>query len=193
MPRLSRPVKMHALMVKRKYYAGSWVWNTVTTADFWRYVVWNIGMLPNIAEYAALFDQYKINALKYTFIPRYDTTTQGQVQATMHYVVDPASTVIPQGLYGVSTLNTLMENSGVKTRLLSQPVTIYYKPKVLTSDLGGGTGARIVKPGWYRTTDLSVDHRGFHSYVHLNDMTSTNANVKLDVFVTVYAQFKNLK
>jgi len=191
--RVYRSIRSHSLWVKRKYYAGPWVWSTNITADFWRYVVWNINLLPNINEYAAVFDQYKVHALRYDFIPRYDTVTQGQVQATMHYVIDPASTVIPQGIYGSNTLNILMENSGVKTRVLNRPISIYYKPKVLTSNLGGGTGARIVNPGWYRTTDLDVDHRGFHAYINLNEMAATNANVKLDVYVTVYAEFKNLK
>jgi len=190
---LTRAPRPHVLLVKRKFFSSTWTWNTTTTADFWRYPTFNMNMLPNISEYTSLFDEYKVNALKYTFLPRHNVATKGQLQGYMHYIIDPGSTMIPQGVYGQGTLNQVLENSGVKTRSCLRPINIYYKPKTLTQDLGGGTGARVITPGWYRTTDTNIDFRGFHCYINLPNFASTAADVSFDVYITVYAQFKNMK
>lgn len=197
-PRTRRVSNM--LSIKRTSYIGTWTWANTTTNDFWRYENYSGSNINGFSEFAALFDEYKINAIKVTFRPSYDSvnapTAAGAVaqpQAYAHVVVDPESTVIPSGIYSQANLNTFLENSGVKTYTLNRPFSVYFKPKCLSQVLGGGTGSKIERPGWLRTSDPTVNHRGFHMFIQQNAMLQTNTNVRLDQYVTVYAQFRNLK
>lgn len=199
--RMSRPIAArNFLSVKRKVFLTSWVWGTTTTGDFWRYQTILASNMPNFTEYSSLFDTYKINGIKYTYCPRYTSTNAeaagatGSPQAYAHYIVDPDSTILPAGVYGSATLNTLMENTNVKTRPLNKSFSIYYKPRVLQQLFGGGT-ASFTRPSPYiRTSDANIDHRGHHMYINQNNFSaSANANIILDVYVTFYVTFKNIR
>lgn len=188
------------LSVKRKFFSTAWVWTTTTTNDFWRYFTFALTDIPNLGEYTSLFDAYRIRGLKYTFYPRYTDVEAAGAGATgaptayAHVIVDPDSTLIPSGVYGSGTANQLLENGRVRTIPLHKPFSIYYRPKVLMQALGGGTGGLIKAAPTIRTSDTLVSHRGFHMYVHQNNFSaSANANIILDVFVTVYLTLKNVK
>lgn len=196
----SLALRQNNLTLKRKFFLSSWVWATATTNDFWRYTTFTASQIPNFAELANVFDQYRINGLKYTFMPRYDSveastaTALGSPAAYAHVVIDPESTVVPSGVYGSGTLNTLMENTKVKTYRLGRPFSVYFKPKCLMQSFGGGTAGSVISPRSNRTSDTAIEHRGFHMYVHQNNfLASANGNIVLDTFVTVYLSLKNVR
>lgn len=202
--RVPRGIRMfsraNVLSAVRTFYAGNWTFGTVTTNDFWRYGQYTLASLPSVSEFTSLFDEYKINAIKVTFRPRYDTISpqdlviaSPQPQAYAHYIVDPGSTVIPAGTYTSTTLNTFLENSGVKTVTLNKPFSIYWKPKVSAQLLGGGTGSEVIKGGWVKTSDTAVTYRGYHMFLQQNNFTTTGGAVQLDIFVTYYMIFKNMR
>jgi hypothetical protein len=198
--RMTRAVRPNTLNVKRKFYLASWTWTTTTTNDFWRYQTIIPSNIPNFAEYASVFDTYRINAIKYTYMPRYTDVeaasagTTGTPTAYAHFVVDSDSTILPSGIYGSATLNTLMENTRCVTRQLNKPFSIYYKPKVMQGLLGAGTAGFARRPPFIRSTETSTDHRGHHMYVQQNNFSASAAgNIVLDIFVTVYMTLKNVK
>lgn len=199
-PLRSLQTRPAVLNVKRVYYSGFWTFGTGTTDGFWRYAVYNLAQLPNVSEYQALFDEYKINAIKVTFRPRYDNVASdsaagGTPQAYAHYFIDPASTVTPSGTYSQANLNTFLENSGVRTATLNRPFSVYFKPKVqtLASSTAATPVAAVQKGTWMKTSEPAVLYRGFHIYLQQNAMYTTNGNISLDMFVTYYMTFKNLK
>lgn len=193
-PRILGRAIVPKLAIKRTQYMGSWQFATTTTNDFWRYVTMDTSWINNFAELAAVFDEYKVNGIKVTYRPRYDTVQVGQgPQAYAHVLIDPASTLIPLGTYSSANLNTFLENQGVKTYTLNRPFSIYYKPRVMDQVQGGGTAAVASLPKYIRTTETAVLFRGYHIFLQQNNMAATNANVILDVFVTVYATLRNLK
>lgn len=190
----------NVLSTSRTFYAGNWAFGTASVNDFWRYGAYTLGSLPSVNEYVALFDEYKINAIRVTFRPRYDTVSpqdlviaSPQPQAYAHYFVDPGSTVIPAGTYTSANLNTFLESSGVKTVTLNKPFSIYWKPKVNAQLLGGGTGSEVVKANWVKTSETAVSYRGYHMFLQQNNFTTTGGAVQLDIFVTYYMSFKNMK
>lgn len=199
-PRIPRAIVPSRFAVKRVRFQETWVFSTATTSGFWRYYTWNNTNFNAFNEFSALFDEYKINALKYTFRPAYDTVdisvasgaTPTGAQAYAHVVVDPSSTVIPSGTYTSAVLNGFLENSGVKTYTLNKPFSVYFKPKVQDQLLGGGTGTRTLRPTYIKTSE-AVDHRGFHMFLQQNAVSTVNTAIKLDVFITAYATFRNLK
>lgn len=190
----------NSLFIKRKFFSTSWVWTTTTTNDFWRYFVFDLNNIPNVTELQNVFDMYRINGLKYTFMPRYTAVegstagSTGTPTAYAHVIVDPESTLIPSGVYGSGTLNSLMENTKVRTFNLNRPFSIFYRPKITSQANGGTTSGVISSPKFIRTSDASTLHRGFHMYVQQNQFTaSAAANIVLDVFITAYVSLKNVR
>lgn len=192
--------------------------STTATANFWKYVAPSldngidtfqavptiVASLTNKAEYAALFDQYKLSAWKIKFVPKYQdyNLNQGGAAAPtagidvpmLCIVKDPYSTLTPTGTWNQSTLNTLLEQGG-KVYRADKPVTVYMRPKV-TEQYGGGAN-RYISP---RYTDLTttagttMPHRGFHMFAF--NTTWNNAALSQnawDVYITYYLSFKNPK
>lgn len=194
-------VRVPPVYVKRTQYTGAWTFGVASTSDFWKYETFTTGAINNFAELANVFDEYKINAIKVTYRPQYDTvasgttaaTMQAQPQAYMHYVIDPASATIPSGTYNLTSLNLLFEQPNVKTKTLNRPFSIYFKPKVLGQVYNTGTSATVERSPWVRTSDTSVQYRGYHAYIQQNNFSTANVGIRLDTYVTVYAQFRNLK
>lgn len=194
-----RPASMmkSVFHTKRITALGNWTFNTTTTDGYWRYFSVTMASYNNFAEMAALFDEYRVNAIKLTLRPRYDCVDSGSTvnnpQTYLHYIVDPGSTLLPAGAYDLTTLNTFLENNDCKTRTLNRPVSIYFKPKVMDQVAGGGTQARAVKGGWIRTTETSVIFRGAHLFIQGNNFTNVTNAVKLDQYITFYCSFRNPK
>lgn len=194
--------------VKRTWYAGSWQLSTVGVSDFWRYYEPTIAgasaLNPgfnNFAEFAAVFDRYRVNGIRLTFRPRFDNVAAPVTGATpllsvlpyITTVVDPQSTVNPSGVYGSGTLNTLFENGG-KTRKVTNSASVYWKPQIaLPTNIGGGVFHK--RAPYLSTSTTSVPMRGAHVYLHTNNFSTGTAmqDVLVDVYVTWYVTFKNLK
>lgn len=198
-----RTTRAGTVMVKRTFYQGNWTMDTVSTAGFWRYIGPDVTAFNNFSEFASVFDEYKVHAIKWTFRPAYDnvqnissvTTNQtlSQTQAYAHVCVDPASTVPPSGFYNSTTLNTFLENDKVKTYTLNRPFSVYYRPKCLGSQFNSGSASVMESSKWTRTNETGVSFRGFHMFLQQNGLTTGNVNVKLDQFLTFYISFRNLK
>lgn len=189
------PRRVGSIMVKRSNYVGNWTFGTATTNDFWRYFAYDMTAFNQFSEFAAVFDEYKLNSMKVTFRPAYDSVLNdlAVAQAYAHYFVDPASTVIPTGTYTSTALNTFLQNDKVRTRTLNRPFSIYWRPKLLDQVLNTGTGAAMRSSPWIRTTETGASYRGFHMFLQQNNFVTTNTAIKLDVFVTMYVSFRNLK
>lgn len=185
----------------RTSFSSTWAFGTATTNDFWRYYTFTAGDINNFGDFSALFDEYRIKAVKVTFRPAYDsvtnpapaTTTLFQPQAYAHVCVDPDSVTIPSGTYISSNMNVFLENPGVKSYTLNKPVSVYTKLKVADQVFGGGTAARLVEAPWLKTTETNVQHRGFHMFVQQNSFSTGNVNIKLDTFYTFYLEFRNVR
>lgn len=203
------------LSVKRLCVSGTpMTVSTTATSNFWRYQTVSLDSgfqqfdvggttltnLTNLAEYQALFDEYKLSAYKVTLIPKFVDYAQQQgiaynSTALVPYICivkDPQSKLVPTGVWSATTLNTLLENGG-KIYRADRPINIYMRPKV-TEQYGSGAD-RYVSP---KFTDLSsaagtsMPHRGFHMFVFVGTWVSAQmANLAWDVRTTYYLKFKN--
>lgn len=183
--------------VMRTTYGGPWVFGTATTNDFWRYNTVTMNAFNNFAEYAAVFDEYKLCAVKQTWRPRYDSVnapgavgTVAQPQAYAHLIIDPESTITPSGVYTNASLNTFLENGKVRTKTLNRPFSVYWKPKT-TSPMTVGS-KKIYSP-WLPTTTTTQIFSGYHMYLQQNNFDSTNTNIVLDSYITFYLMFRGQK
>lgn len=160
--------------------------------------------LTNVSEYAALYDQYRLRAVKFEFLPKMGAIVQTQVVGAtpattsafqpprVCIIKDPMSTITPSGTYSSGTLNTLLENGG-KIYRADRKFSVYLRPKIVEQY---GTGAtRYVSPMWTSTdaAGLAMEHRGFHMFLFRNNFDTSSADFAFDVFTTYYLQFKNPK
>lgn len=189
--------------MKRKFYLGSWQFGTAATNDFWRYYTFDLATLPSNGEFTTVFDEYRIRAIKVEFRPETDgvvglnrdvntaTTAQNTV-SWLHTCIDPMSTVVPTGVYNTTTINTFLENSGVRSRRANKCLSVYFKPILTDGVTGTGTAAaRVSNKTWLRVSDLNATYRGFHA-LWQTDQTALY-QPRFHVFITYYMQFKNLR
>lgn len=198
MPRLIRPNK---LVTKRTFYLENWSFSTALISGYWRYYSFALNQVPNLVEYQGLFDEYKINAIKVTFRPAYDSVPSDAPalnintgpQAYAHVSIDPAATNLPSGIYNSSTVNSFLENSGVKTYTANKPFSVYFKPMIRDQVQGTGQNAELRRPRYIRTNEPGATHAGFNIMLQQNNMSANNSRISLDVFVTFYLSLKNMR
>lgn len=204
--RYSRRVIKNFLRVKRTFYAGSWTFSNASTNGFWRYFTHTLGALPSASEFSSVFDEYRIRAIKVTFRPNTDAisgqlndvstaTSLANLVHNLHTCIDPMSTVLPSGTYSSSTLNSFLENSGVRSRRFNKALSVYYRPQLLDAVQGTGTAVGKVSPKkWLRTSDTAAEYRGFHAFWQTSQFLASATSLPwLDIFVTYYMEFKNVR
>lgn len=198
--RLTRSPGFKPVSFKRTCFIGNWTPSSASTNGFWRYSAHSVTDIYNFGEYAALFDQYRINAIKVTFRPRYDSfagndTTDvtlpnitNQSGCMVHVINDPTNRNTPAGTYSSTTLQQFFENGNVKTYSGNKAFSIYFKPKI-DSTISGGF-ARIKAP-WLQTNDTTVVHNGYHVFMQDVNMTGTFGQ-SFDRYVTFYFQCRGM-
>jgi len=199
-PRRRPRMPTYAMRTVKTTYQGTWTFSSAATSGFWKYYEAQAIQMSEFSEFATIFDEYKITNLKYTFRPRYDSTDAINVSAGTsvplcyaHVIKDPASTRIPNGVYSATTINQFLENGSVKSYTLTKPMSVSFRPKILTQDFGGGTASTATASRWIRTTEDAVPHRGFHMFLQNNALTASNASITLDVFVTYTIMFRGAR
>lgn len=197
-PRMSRPPVFN---VTRTSYLTNWSPNTTGTSGFWQYLQANLNNISNVSEYTALFDTYRINSIKFTFRPRYDsfagndttdTTLPGvtnQGTTDVHVVIDPKSLVGPSGSYNSTTLNAFLENGKVKTYSGTKPFSVFIKYPCILDDVNASGSVLIRRAPFLRTSSPAILHRGVHVFMQDTNLTGVFGQ-SFDIFVTMNMTFK---
>lgn len=133
---------------KRTYNYGTVTTGTVTeTLGAFNF---SLNDLPGYTELTALFDFYKINAVKVRFIP-YQTesnstgTVNNAANVPIIFVVDRSDGTPP------ATVNELLEYNDHKIARLYDGFTCYFKPK-----FSDATSA--IRDGWVATSNPSLNY-----------------------------------
>lgn len=191
-----------SVSLKRTFWFEYWSFSTASIDGFWRFYQPTMATMPNLSEYTALFDQYKINGVKVTLRPRWtgadgsDATTAGTTNKplqSVHYIVDPLSQVSRSGAYTSSTFNSFCENGNVKSVQGIKPIDIYWKP-MHNEDAGGTSTARFVGPRYLSLKDATaVQQSGVHIFLQDPNFANAGAGWGYDVFFTFYFQLRGMK
>jgi len=197
--RIVRPVSAAATIVKKSSY-GNWLFNTTSTAGFWRYLEFKAIDVPEWPQYEAVFDEYRVTKLNYEFRPKYNSYDAYNESAggfhihgvpCMHLIVDPASGTIPSGIYGPIAENNMLENGNVRTYEALKPFSISFRPKIALGALGGGTASKFENSSWIRTNEDGVIHTGLHAFIKNHNYT--NHAHSFDIYVTASIEFRGAK
>jgi len=203
--RLSRQPRLDTkVTVSRTWYSANWTPSTGSTAGFWQYLSTTASAIPNIAEYVALFDSYKVNSLKFILRPRYDsfagndttdTTLPGvtnQAGNNVHVIIDPRSAVTPSGTYTSANLNSFLENGKVRTYQGQKPIVINVKYPCIVDDINNTPNTQFEKCKFLSVLNTGVTHRGAHVFIQDVNLTGVFGQA-YDIFVTASITFKGMK
>lgn len=224
--RMSRRMTLYkrgfSLSVVRTIHCSSTLtFNTVNTDGFWRYVqpsldsIWTnfnggatLCSLTNKSEYQALFEQYKLSAVKFMFRPYVSNLTADQNFSGTQTIIplprvcilkDPYSVITPTGTFTQSTLNTLLEGGG-KVYRADRPWSVYLKPRI--REQYGSGAIRHIKPQWTdlnTTAGTTMPHAGFHMFYFNDNFTNTAGDpsgpstYQCNLMVKLYLKFRNPK
>jgi len=155
--------------------------------------------LPNHTEFTNLYDLYKINGIKLSFVPtasEYINSTTSSVVAQNGFqrfnsVIDYDDTSVPVNE------NELLQYATLKTTPGTRTHSRYFKPRILQTveEIVGATlGSSSSAPKWISTLSPSVEHMGVKIFVPPPVSGSgIGAAITYTVYATYYLQCRNTK
>lgn len=147
-----------------------------------------LNQVPNYTEFTALYDQYKINAVKITFLPEQtqsvslSTANNATGSARFFSVVDYNDSAAP------SSIDQLREYQSCKFTSIFKPHKRYFKPRILDS-------SGIYNPGrpWLSTqTGASITHYALKIGIEPTQATVATVD-QFTVEVKYYLSFRTVK
>lgn len=199
-PRMTRSVAVRTNLVNIK---RSFVTAPFTVNNSWSGIQlsFTLSALPNYSEFTALFEQYRINGVKLTFVPSADSLDINQQQQNSSSAIN--WTTIPRlytaidkdGNGQYASENAILQYGN--HRIIRNPMrafTIYVKhPCVqmgtanLVTIVGGAPKARQ----WLDCDNYNVQHWGAVVGGIVPYQGGTTVNMAYQVIATYYMQFKN--
>lgn len=192
-----RNIKMNTMFCKRHVHLGT---VGTTVAGGWQAFpyVFSLNQLPAFSEFVSLFDAYKINAVKLTFTPFWDSNDMNQngpvytINPRVYTVVDrngfPAGSIASEALFHEQS----------KCRLITKPMepfSIFIKAPGL--EIPGSTGGGFTGIGvnfsrkWIDTSVPAMNYNGAAIGITI-PAGSPTAGFYYNVVATYYLQFKNV-
>jgi len=190
--RIAQPVQYFKRSV---YLSGNIV--TSVTSDTFTNQFFALSSVPNYTEFTNLYDQYKINAVKVTLIPRGNTAEitassgastvfQGQ-SVGVFSVIDYDDTAV------LANINEACQYQNMKMTRATQQHSRFLKPRFnllsVTNQGTGATGASQNTRGWLDCDYINVPHYGVKWALQQN----VNYNLTYDVKIDYYLAFKNVR
>lgn len=148
-------------------------------------ISFNLNALPNVTEFTSLFDQYRINAVKITFMPRGNSAEVGtnNNNTKLFTVIDYDDDTAP------ATLDALLQYETLKTTTVARDHTRYMKPRFAVTTyqtaLTTGYGSRT---GWIDCESNLVPHYGLKYWVP----AVAGANI-VDIKTEYYVSFRGVR
>jgi len=166
--------------------AGSLTFN-IGDAPTTPYVVWSFKLedLPNATPLAQSYDEYRICALKYTYLPSMNTSYPGQPSPIIHTIIDVDDRALPTSLAEMQQYRSYKRYPSTRTW------SRYFKPKFAVPvilDIGqtgtafamGAMGRR----GWLDMAYSTIRHYGLKFHVEYNGPVAQAQYARVNV--TVY-------
>lgn len=181
-------IKQPVQFFKRVLYSPNFITVTAGT-DGLVQTPFRLDFVPNRTEFTALYDQYRIKAIKVTLMPRGNSSdlgvSAGSAQMSRIFSVldyDDANTP--------TSISQLCEYQNLKVTDSTKSHTRYLVPK-FNANIANvlGTVARKPSTGFIDVTDENVVHNGVKWAIQ----APQNGSVIYDLMTTYYLAFKNVR
>lgn len=155
-----------------------------TLNDVYGALSFNLSSVPNYTEFTALFDQYRIDAVKVTFMPRANSAELGTNQGItkLFTVVDYDDAATP------TAINELMQYENLKTTRSTDDHNRTLRPMLARAVYQAGLTAYGTGRGWVDCANPSVPHYGLR--YALQQLPAGNQSY--DLKIKYYLSFKNV-
>lgn len=162
----------------RWYDSGTFAGNVVN-APLLQSASFALNALPNVSEFANLFDQYKITHVQLRFHLNVDPSAQAAGSAVypkLYYATDFDDANAP------ASFDDLRQHARLQVRVMNpnRPIVVNIKPAVTTLVYRGPTTSSYV-PKWRQFIDMAqtdVPHYGLKWAI--DNLTNTNYSVKIE-------------
>lgn len=148
-------------------------------------VAFTLGDLPDVTDFTALYDQYKISKIEVKWLPRGNSSDVGSSGNISRFfsVIDRDDDAVP------SSIDQLTQYESLKVTPTTATHARSFKPSMrLETATGLGTTANtIVGPKWIDVTNTNVKHYG----VKIGIQGPPLAQIKYDAMVTFHLAMKN--
>lgn len=147
--------------------------------------------VQTIADFTALYDQYRIAGVRVNIIPLSDSATaqSSGFLPTLYWARDDDDALAP------ATEAELRERQDVKVNRLNKPVSIYIKNPKAMIDVNQTTGLAdpaMVKNGWINCNSTLVQHNGLKMWFKNVDLRVQPTTVTaFRIESTYYLEFRN--
>lgn len=181
--KMNRQVQNQVHNFKRSFYSSTGVIVPAGTGFSFNAYNFTLSVLPNITDFTSLYDQYKINGVKFSLIPRHtEVGITAAVGSQVMSVLDFDDDSVP------TSINDLLQYGNMKQTRGNVNHSRYFKPSIRTSvDVIGGTGYQISKPRWLDLANLTIKHYGLKYAIE-----QAGVAISYDVKIDIYFQCKNL-
>lgn len=161
--------------------------NASASGNVLKALTFNFNQMPNPTEFTTLFDQYKINAIKWMAVPNFtgsDLNPSSTTQSipNMWSVIDHDDAIDP------ANLNEMLQYPGVKMTRGQQIHSRYFKPSVL-ADIAGIVATNVKYQQWLNLANITIPHYGVKYYV---DQTQANVG-SWRTYITLYFSCKGVR
>lgn len=145
--------------------------------------------IPQFANYTALYEEYRIDKVVYTFnsLTNMANPQIGAAYATLgmiHTVVDDTDAAVP------TSIQNMMNDSAYKGSRSSRNHSRVIRPKFLNSIAGGATQP---KAGWLLTDNPNASHYALKYALEGGSSSVASTSFFVEPIVTYYISFKNPK
>lgn len=195
MRRVGRTLKQPVQFFKRTQYLSGFLSNS-TANDVFGAMVFTLSSIPNVTDFTHLYDQYKINGVKVSFIPRGTNSDIGNPISSPGYTgqsVGVFSALDYDDNNSPTSIQQLCEYQNMKMTRSHQVHTRYLKPRLLATGPLNSTGTTantmVRKPTWIDCTDTLVPHFGVKYCLQ----QAPNVAQQFDVKVDYYLAFKAVR
>lgn len=148
-----------------------------------------LGDLPDVADFTALYDQYKIMGIKIEWLPRGNSSDLQSQNAINRFfsVLDRDDDGTP------TSIDQLTQYESLKMTSTASVHKRYWKPsiRVEVPTATGGTGSAIKGPTWIDCTNTNVKHYGVK--IGVQGPLAGTGSIFFDARLTMYLAFRNVR
>lgn len=199
-PAVRQPVQYFKRTVKISDITASFNSATGVTTNIAGAYVLSLDTLPNYTEFTNLYDQYKINGIKLSFVPSCNSYINSSVSGTsvavgfsrFNSAIDYDDSTTP------TSENVLLQYGSLRTTPGFKNHTRYFKPKVrnaaVIDTVSGALAAGPSRGGqWLSTSAPDVEHYGLKVWCSGPINTVTSTAITYSVYATLYIACKNVR
>lgn len=174
---------------KRTRFYNASLTSTFAGGTILQGVPFTLGDLPDVTDFTALYDQYKILGIKVQWLPRGNSSDIG-VQGNMarfFSVIDRDDDAPP------ASIDQLTQYESLKVTGTQHVHKRYFKPSVRREVATGiGTTANeVAMSPWIDVTNTNVKHYGIK--IAVQPPANAGISVIYDAMVTMYLAFRNVR